>query len=70
MMGYGWGWLIMIGLFALIILGIIVLVRYLRKTSRPKKQTIKTALDILNERYAKGEISEDEYRAKKSAING
>lgn len=69
MMGYGWGWLMMIGIFILVVLGIIALVRYLQQSARPGRQTAaKTALDILKERYARGEISDEEYQAKKAEI--
>jgi putative membrane protein len=69
MMGYGWGWLMMIGIFILMVLGIIALIRYLQHSARPDRQvTSKTALNILNERYARGEMSEEEYKAKKAEI--
>lgn len=69
MMGYGWGWLMMIGVIALTILGIVALVRYLQHSSRPNYQPAgNNALNILNERYAKGEITEEEYRSKKAEI--
>lgn len=70
MMGFGWGWFIMIGILILIILGIIALIRYLRHPTRQTNRLAadKSALDILNERYARGEISVEEYRAKKSEI--
>ncbi|MHB8130319.1 MAG: hypothetical protein ACYDEX_15105 [Mobilitalea sp.] len=35
MMGYGWGWLMMIGMCILVVLGIIALIRYLRQSARP-----------------------------------
>lgn len=69
MMGYGWGWLMMIGVVALTILGIVALVRYLQNLGRPNYQSAgNNALNILNERYAKGEISEEEYKSKKAEI--
>lgn len=69
MMGYGWGWLMMIGIFILVVLGIIALIRYLQKSVQPDRQVRdKTALDILNERYARGEISDEEYQRKKAEV--
>lgn len=69
MMGYGWGLLMMIGVIALTILGIVALVRYLQQPSRPNYQSVgNNALNILNERFAKGEITEEEYKSKKAEI--
>lgn len=69
MMGYGWGWLMMIGIAALTILGIVALLRYLQKSGKQNYRTAgNSALNILNERYAKGEISEEEYKNKKAEI--
>lgn len=70
MMGYGWEWLMMIGVVALTILGIVALVRYLQQSGKHNHQiTGNSALNILNERYAKGEITEEEYKIKKTEIN-
>ena len=69
MMGYGWGWLMMIGLVTLTILGSAALVHYLRNSGKQNYQIANSnALKILNERYAKGEIAEEEYRSKKAEI--
>ena len=68
-MGYGWGWLMMIGISILVVLGIITLIRYLQQSAYTGRQTINnTALNILNERYARGEITDDEYKRKKSDV--
>lgn len=52
--------------WALIILGIVALVRYIGRTTQatgaPRKQT--AAEQTLAERYARGEIDEDEYRRR------
>lgn len=69
MMGYGWGWLMMIGVIALTILGIVALIRYLQQSGKPNYRAVENgALNILNERYAKGEITEEEYKRKKADI--
>lgn len=69
MMGYGWGWLMMIGVVAFTILGVVALVRYLHNSGRPNYQSAgNNALNILNEKFAKGEISEEEYKSKKAEI--
>jgi putative membrane protein len=76
--GLGWGsWLIM-GLsmllfWALIILGIIALVRFLvgprdRRHSTGSVQS--SAEQVLAERFARGEIDEEEYRQRREVLRG
>lgn len=63
--GFGGGWM-MILWWIVIISAIVVLVKF---ASPGSKQTIeKSALDILKERYAKGEISKEEFREKKKDL--
>jgi len=60
---YGWGiglgWFFMIMLWVLVILGVVYFFRALMGTE--KKGSEETALDILKKRYAKGEISREEF---------
>lgn len=70
-MGYGGGGIMMIGILVLLILAIIALSRYIQQThhyryDRPFIDN--SALNILNERYAKGEISDEEYKVKKEHL--
>lgn len=81
MMGYGWeyNWILML-LGGLIVIGIIVLVVYalIRTTNTSGRSSSSAphemqdsnsrALAILAERYAKGEISDEEYKQKKNEI--
>lgn len=76
--GYGWGWmgLGMIGMvlfWALIIVAIVVLVRWLgglpaSSVPPPALPPSKTAIDILKERYARGEIGKEEFERIKRDI--
>lgn len=65
--GYDWGWAWwdvahMILWPVLIILGIVVLVRWLaRSTAAPHQDRSESALDILRKRYARGEIGKEEF---------
>ena len=75
--GFGWGWGMgfgMIGMvlfWGLIILGIVVLVKRLGGSSGSSgRPASKSALDILNERYARGEIEKPEFEEKKRSLGG
>jgi putative membrane protein len=65
---WGMGWIWIIGLIALVIV-IWMIVRVVNQKKIPDQPANKTPMDILNERYAKGEISKDEYTVKKKAIS-
>ncbi|GEL08841.1 SHOCT domain-containing protein [Salisediminibacterium halotolerans] len=61
------GFLLMLGLILLIVYLVVWIVRSTTdKTSAERKQS--NALAILDERYAKGEISEEEYERKKKTL--
>ena len=59
-MGFGFGWFLMILFWALLILGIVYLVKLIAGSSK-KQDKQETAIDILKKRYAKGEISKEEF---------
>jgi putative membrane protein len=68
--GYGWGWGLwgmahMLLWWVLIILGIVVLVRWLARPSAGREHPPETALDILKKRYARGEIEREEFEQRK-----
>ena len=69
--GYGWmgmgiGWLFTILFWGLAIVGVLFL--FPRTAGGAGAATPKTPLDILKERYAKGEIGKEEYEQKRQDI--
>lgn len=69
--GMGFGLLFMILFWGLVILGIVALVRWLVQQSQPRRERDgrappeKTPLEIVRERYARGEIHREEYERMK-----
>jgi len=65
--GWGWGAGILHNFlwWALVILGIVVLVRLLGGGSRRAEAPPETALDVLKKRYARGEIGQQEFEEKR-----
>jgi len=69
--GSGWMWLMpLFGMvwFALMIVVIVLLVRWLGGRNGGRSTSIRTARDILDERYARGEIDREEYLKRKNDI--
>lgn len=67
-MGFGFGWI-----FWLVILGVIVwlAVTLINRSTGPKYREYKTKdtpLDVLRRRYARGEISKEEFREMKAEL--
>lgn len=60
--GMGWGALWMVLWWGLPILGVVALIAWLGRTGSRREN--KSALDLLKERYARGEIDQEEYRNK------
>jgi putative membrane protein len=76
MMGYygygvmGFGMIMMAVMGVIAVLVIVALVRYIQRSggSHANSNINNSALSILDERYAKGEISDEEYKKKKTEI--
>jgi putative membrane protein len=73
----GWGWAMMtistIAFWALVIAGILALVRYTRTAGAergPEPAARVAPEQILAERYARGEIDESEYRRRLDMLGG
>lgn len=60
--GMGFGWVFMLLFWGLVVLGIVAIGKWLLgASSREGDHAEKTALEILKERYARGEIGKDEF---------
>ena len=70
MMGGGGnsGWIFMVFWWVLIIAGIVVLIKWLTNQSRNTRDHENSPLEILKERYAKGEIDKKEFEDKKKDL--
>jgi putative membrane protein len=67
-MGYGFGGIFMLLWWVLIIVGIVVLVKWLGHPHTTCQHGGNKALDILKERYARGEIDEQEFKKRKQDL--
>ena len=69
--GYGWGWfmpIIMIVFWGLVIWGIVALIRGLSTGDSSRSTPADSALEILKRRYARGEITKQEYEDTKKDL--
>ena len=65
--GMGFGWIFMILFWAVVILGIVYIVQAISRRTRQSGPD-ETPLDILKKRYAKGEISKEEFERMKDDL--
>lgn len=66
----GWGVLWMIASWALVVVIVLWLVRAFSGERSGRWEQRRTSLDILDERFARGEISEEEYEPRKRVLAG
>lgn len=66
-MGWGMGWWWIIGL--IIVIAIVwMMIKGMNQTNNPNQPGSKTALDILKERYARGEIDKQEFEERRKDL--
>jgi len=66
----GFGWFFMLLFWTLLILGVVALIKWLSgEASSRGTPTQKSALQILEERYARGEIEREEFEQKKRDLD-
>lgn len=63
----GGGWVMMIFWWAVVIVGIFLIVNYLSR-NKTQPHPGDSALDVLKKRYVNGEISEEQYKKMKKEI--
>lgn len=62
------GWVIFLALLILFVIGLFVILRAVARSGASEGH-VKSAIDLLKERYARGEVSKDEYlRIKKDIL--
>lgn len=69
MTGWGWGWMSIGTLLAIILLGVVV-AALMRPTMPPNALVEDSALAVLRRRYAAGEIDDTEFQERRAALEG
>ena len=69
MMSNGGGWIMMLGIIILFSIAVFAFVKYMQRTHHLSPVTEgNLSVEILNKRYARGEITDEEYKMKKNEI--
>lgn len=66
--GMGFGWIIGLALLVLVVWAIVKIVNNNNINHSTTENNQKTALEILKERFAKGEINKEEFEEKKRVL--
>jgi len=68
----GFGGFVMIIFWVLIIVGVVLVIRYFTTghTAGRSSQVVNDPLQILRERYARGEIDTEEFEARRKVLEG
>ncbi len=74
MWDYGWGMMIfgplmIIAFVATVVVGVVLLVRRFGPSAAPHGPAARTSLDILEERFARGEIDAEEFEARRRVLS-
>lgn len=64
--GMGWGWIVFLFILTAVIW---LVVRVSNQNTRQNSPDNKSALDVLKDRYARGEIGKEEFEEKKRIIH-
>lgn len=65
MLGWHWGmWIFFIAFWLLVILGIVMVIKWFSSQASSRE----SSLEVLEKRYAKGEISEEDFNKTKEKI--
>lgn len=69
-MGFGFfgGGIFMLIFWVLVIIGIVYLVKHFSENGKESEQKGNSAVEILKERYAKGEITKEEFEQKRKEL--
>jgi putative membrane protein len=63
--GSGWGWFVMVVMLLLVVAVTVLLVRHFNDGGRARNRN---AHDVLADRFARGDIDEEEYRKRRDAL--
>ncbi|MDP2766932.1 MAG: SHOCT domain-containing protein [Candidatus Methanoperedens sp.] len=72
--GYGYGmmsggyWIIGLIFWLLVLIGLVLLIKYLWESGGGTRREQESAIELLKKRYARGEISKEEFEEKKKDL--